>query len=46
MPFLKNLDDGVKSLDVFLQEKLRVLQDTTKLCQAAIDTENPIELLW
>lgn len=46
VPFLKNLDIDAKSIDVFLEEKLRVLQDTAKLCQAAIVTGNPIELLW
>ena len=46
VPLLQNLDRKLQSPDVFLEEQFGVLKDTTRLCQAGIETGNPIELLW
>lgn len=46
VPFLRNLKREVMSPDVFLEKLFGTLRDTTKLCQAAIETGHPIELLW
>ena len=44
--FLHNLDSQAKFPDFDLKEEFEVIKNTKKLCQAAIDLENPIELLW
>ena len=46
VPLLQNLDRELKSPDVFREELFEILMDTTRLCQASIDSGNLIELLW
>ena len=46
VPFLHNLDPQVQSPDFDLKEEFEAIENTKKLCHAAIDSGNPIELLW
>ena len=46
MPLLENLDDKLVSPESVVKEHLASITDTTKLCRAAIDLGNSIELLW
>ena len=46
LPFLHNLDLEVKPPDFYLKEEFEVIENTKKLCRAAIDSGNSIELLW
>ena len=44
--FLDNLDREPVSPESIMEQQFSVIESTTKLCQAAIDSGNPIELLW
>ena len=44
--FLDNLDDEPASPESIMEQQFSVIEDTTKLCEAAIDSGNPVELLW
>ena len=44
--FLDNLDDEPASPELIMEQQFSVIKNTTKLCKAAIDSGNPVELLW
>ena len=46
VPFLESLDDAPISRDLILEEQFVAIADTKRLCQAAIKSGNPIEMLW
>ena len=46
VPFLESLDDTPMSRNSVLEEQFVAIADTKRLCQAAIKSGNPIEMLW
>ena len=46
VPFLESLDDATISRNSFLKEQFVAIAETKRLCQASIESGNPIEMLW
>ena len=46
VPFLENLDDVPISRASILEKQFAIIVQTKRLCQAAIESGNPIEMLW